>query len=536
MKFSINIIRTDKKMTILWGAFLIATFLEAFSYLSIPYIEKIIIDKLVINELNQIGYLLLYMILFLVIHYSFQFLRSYLQVKMIGIAETNLKENILESLLELDKEFFIKTSVGKISDIIQKDTAIVVQFITGIMPVWIYDICIIVVLSFVLIFMNIYIYISIIPVILLINYLNKINKNKIGKYFIAHQENYSNMNQHIYEAVKSVDTIKLYNLRNYIINKYREISRMCIDSKLKLEIISTVLNGFTNFLLGLGNILIYILGVYLVAKGVMTIGDIVGFASYYIKIKDPIFQLRTLSENFIKSKKSFDRIKELVGKEECQKTNSKVLPEFKKIELKNVNFRYKDSEVIIKDFNFKIEKGDKIAIIGKSGVGKSTLKNLILNLYNVDSGEIFINDNNIKEYNMKEWYKYISVIDQEIILFNESINFNILLENQLTKKRVKELINLCDLNEFMNNKSFKVKDFGANLSGGQKKRIGLCRALAKDTDIYIFDELTSGLDYKTKEAVYKIFETELKYKTCIYITHDLLELKYFNKILNFDTL
>ncbi|MBI6039880.1 ABC transporter ATP-binding protein [Clostridium perfringens] len=538
IKFSINTIKESKKMTFLWIAFIVSTFLEALSYLTIPYIEKIIIDKLVIGKLGNINYLLISMMIFLVIHYTFQFFTNYLKVKMVGIVEIQLRENILKNLININKEFFIKTPIGKISNIIQKDTDIIVQFITSILPIWIYDICIILVLSSVLIFMNSYIYIAIMPIILLINYLNKLNKNKIKKYFIEHQDNYSNLNQHIYETIKGVDTIRNYGLSKYSLDKYILISNKCIESKVKLNVISTLLNGFTNFLLGLGNITIYIMGVYFVVNDTITIGDIFGFTSYYIRIKEPIFQLRTLSEHYVKAKESLDRVKQILNQNryKCGKGNK--ITNFESIEFRNVKFGYNSSNIIIDNFNLKINKGDKIAIIGKSGIGKSTLKNLILNMYSIDSGEILINGIDIQNYDMDSWYKNISVVDQDVFLFNESIKFNIELNNCLDTIKLKKLINVCDLDilkedNFSNTKT-QIKDFGTNLSGGQKKRISLCRALAKDSEVYIFDELTSGLDIKTKEHIYKIFEENLDGKTCIYITHDLTELKYFNKVLNFD--
>ncbi|MDD4467999.1 MAG: ABC transporter ATP-binding protein [Candidatus ainarchaeum sp.] len=206
-----------------------------------------------------------------------------------------------------------------------------------------------------------------------------------------------------------------------------------------------------------------------------------------------------------------------------------------KIEIKNLNFSYEPTKKVLEGVSFEIIKGDKVALIGPSGVGKTTIINLLLRFYDCPKESIFIDGIDINEYQVSQLKSKMAFVSQDLMLFNDTIEANILYSNPtLSKEKLKEIFNKTILNETINSLKDKeqtlIGEKGANLSGGEKQRIALARALAKDAEIIILDEPTSSLDPKTEEKISELMQTEFKEKTVIVIAHRPAILQKVNKI------
>lgn len=223
--------------------------------------------------------------------------------------------------------------------------------------------------------------------------------------------------------------------------------------------------------------------------------------------------------------------------------NSKRFNFNKYIEFKDVYYQYPYSKnQILKKLNFKIKLGEKVAIIGKTGSGKSTIISLLCGLLDDYKGSIHVDNLDIKKINFQEWIKNISHVPQEIFLSNDTIYDNIKFLNEenkeINKKEILRAADLATVTEFADQKENKINtvvgDNGKNLSGGQKQRVGLARGFLKKTKILILDEATNQLDKKTEEKIYNNIEKNFPNITLIVITHNHNLLDFFDKVINLD--
>tara|TARA_B110000263_G_scaffold249742_1_gene268329 strand:- start:39 stop:1862 length:1824 start_codon:yes stop_codon:yes gene_type:complete len=248
------------------------------------------------------------------------------------------------------------------------------------------------------------------------------------------------------------------------------------------------------------------------AYGVLTPAKAISKASYSIK-KGNAAAERVLE--ILESESSIKEIKNPINK---QSFNSEII-------FKNVSFKY-DQESVLNNINFKIQKGQTIAIVGQSGSGKSTIANLIPRFYDVCSGEILIDGINIKDLYKSELRKLMGLVSQESILFNDSISNNIKLSNsKVNLKEIEESAKIANANEFIekfeHGYDLNVGDGGGKLSGGQKQRISIARAVLSNPPIMILDEATSSLDSESEKLVQDALENLMKNRTSIIIAHRL---------------
>ncbi len=233
-----------------------------------------------------------------------------------------------------------------------------------------------------------------------------------------------------------------------------------------------------------------------------------------------------------------DLLKIKEDKKFMYKNDSEIFNFEKHIEFKNVNYKYPNSEnALFNKINFKINAGDKVAIIGKTGSGKSTIIDLIIGLLKPSEGQVIIDNKNLNNINFASWVKNLSFVPQEIFLKNDSIFNNInFTNNDFSSEEIMNSAKLAEVLEFAKNKEqnldFNVGDNGKYLSGGQKQRIGLARGFLKKSKILILDEATNQLDKKTEEKIYKNLERDFVKVTLIVVTHDKSNLKYFNNIID----
>ena len=212
----------------------------------------------------------------------------------------------------------------------------------------------------------------------------------------------------------------------------------------------------------------------------------------------------------------------------------------KKIQIKNLSFGFTKDFTILENLNFEILKNKKIGISGESGSGKTTFIDILTGLLKPTKGDISVDEINIYDANVSSWIKKISFIQQKVFIFNSSLRQNITLVNDnqmIDKKKLDKILELSDLKNFVNSKQnlelFNVGEFGNNLSGGQKQKVGLARALYQDSEILILDESTNAIDEVSER---KIIENilSLNDKTIIFITHNLKNLVNFDETFKFE--
>lgn len=277
--------------------------------------------------------------------------------------------------------------------------------------------------------------------------------------------------------------------------------------------------------------LIYILvGIILVNQNI-SIGAVIAFESYALMMSEPIISGFKLLFEVTSLFPSISRFFEFMDYEEELSGNKFI--EYRKLdyEFKDVWFSYINGKEIFSDVNIKINSEEKIAVIGANGAGKTTFINLILRILTPTSGDIYLSSVNYKEYNLEDYRDNINIVSHEVYLFNSSIYDNICLGRKIDKKELYMVISKVNLTSLIEQKGFdyNVGENGKNLSGGQKQKIGIARALIVPKPILILDEATSNLDKETVEILMRVITNDYPNTTVICITHSKHVEKVFPK-------
>ena len=321
-----------------------------------------------------------------------------------------------------------------------------------------------------------------------------------------------NINELTREQLKGIRVIRAFNAETYSENKVAKGN----NDLTKLQMFNQKMMGILNpgiYLIMQGvSLSIYIIGAYLINEASMmdkmtVFSNMVVFSSYAMQVISSFLMLAFIFILYPRAEVSANRINEVLD------TDSSILNgsvtkhnDVKgKIEFKHVSFKYPDSEeYMLEDISFKAQKGDTVAFIGSTGSGKSTLINLVPRFYDVTSGEILIDDINVKDYNLKTLHEKIGYVPQKAVIFNDSIMNNILYGDagkKLTKEMGIEASKIAQADDFITKmeKEYNshIASGGTNVSGGQKQRISIARAIARKPEFYIFDDSFSALDYKT---------------------------------------
>ncbi len=320
------------------------------------------------------------------------------------------------------------------------------------------------------------------------------------------------------ENLMGIRVVRAFNAEEYQENKFEDVNSALTNQQLynqkKFAIMSPVMYMVMNML----TLAIYFIGANLIDSAMMVdkislFGDMVVFSSYAMQIIMSFLMLAMIFMILPRAEVSISRINEVLdtditikdGKGNINKTETGT------VEFKNVSFKYPDAEeYLLKNISFKAEKGKTVAFIGSTGSGKSTLINLIPRFYDVTEGEVLVDGVNVKEYKLEDLYNILGYIPQKAVMFDGTVESNVAYgdsKNKKTKEDILKAIEVAQAKEFVSKMDDKelshIAQGGTNVSGGQKQRLSIARAIAKNPEIYIFDDSFSALDYKTDSVLRK---------------------------------
>lgn len=354
--------------------------------------------------------------------------------------------------------------------------------------------------------------------------LSKRKEKKMGELIECHRD----FSAWFDDNIGGVKEIKLWNLYNHRYETFERKQR----NILKLNKENTMLdtwNVFYEVMLEWSVTgLLYILGGLLIVNGSLTIGGVFAFLSYSNYVTGPIssiLNIRYFLSRILPSAKDFFSFLDLNEESNIENDNKvkKVKKENKGIEFKKVAFSYEDNREVLGDISFTISKGEKVAIIGANGSGKTTILKLLLRFIEPTSGEIDFQEKNINQISTDKYRSLFSVVSQEPYLFNDTIYNNINLDGNSSKEKVKKACRQSGASEFINKlpnkEDSKIGRNGARLSGGEKQKLAVARALLKDSPIVILDEATSAYDIESDSYLHNVLFNEFKEKSVIMITH-----------------
>jgi len=353
---------------------------------------------------------------------------------------------------------------------------------------------------------------------------------------------------------KATDSLLNYETVNYFNAHAHERVRFlsALEKYKEANILVTVSLGVINcvhsLVISFGLLLNLLLAVHMFTDGILTIGDVVMLITYILQIYDPMFYLGTYYKNFRMALTNVEQVFNLIDvNSEIKESENPEPCGIKKgqITFNNVSFSYTDNvdNILINKMNFNIPEGSSVAFVGSTGSGKTTINRLIYRLYDPLEGKIYIDGCNVADLKLKELRSKIAVVPQEVVLFNETLLYNLtyaienkdeLTENQLMKL-VRSACKKAQLLSFIESlpEGFetKVGERGVRFSGGERQRVGIARALLKDSPIVIFDEATSALDSNTEDSLMDAIKNASKGKTTIMVAHRLSTIKHCDNII-----
>lgn len=355
----------------------------------------------------------------------------------------------------------------------------------------------------------------------------KILSKLIRKYYVQRQQLLGRINGIVEEKVSSYKTVTAYNQQAASIEEFNQTSDRLTKAGITADIISSSMGPVMNMLNNISFVIVAVFGGYFVIKGYITVGVISAFIIYSKQFSRPINELSQLYGQIQTAMAGAERIFEILDAESEDKSGAIHMQETKGVvEFRHVNFSYVPGKPIIRDFNLKVEAGKKIALVGSTGSGKTTVVNLLMRFYDIDSGEILLDGVNIKDIDCNDLRDLIGIVLQDTVLFTDSIRNNLAYANpDATNKEIVQAAEFSHSREMIMGlpKRYRTRlsEAGDNLSQGQRQLIAIGRTFLSHPHILILDEATSNIDTRTEkhiqDAMYKLMEG----KTSLIIAHRL---------------
>ena len=544
-----------KQLYILFFITIFSTLIEVFNIgLIIPLLTSIIkfsnisSNELIINlfifldiELTKVNFIYLIislLFLFSIIKFVFQFIILNKQLKIRNHLFTYFANNLLNFYMSQDWDYHLKNGSSKLIRNVNFESAMIVNQIFLPLISIITELLLLITIFLLLIIYNlkitVIIFLSVLVIFLLIHYLSKSTLDKLSKErLFFSKENF----KFLHELFNITREIILYKVKNFFIRKHiksfdnyltvdRKINLFKNSPKIIFELMFVLLLCFfliisVNFSDKDLNEIIIILGLYLAAA--------IKLIPSAVKINSS-FQLINVGKDILYDLYESLNLEKKLKKEESVKLNTFV----NEIELKNISFKYPENEKnILKNINLTIRKNSITCIVGESGAGKSTLLDIICSLSKHSDGEIYI-DNKIVNSKSHDWKNLIGYVGQNVNLIDDTLVKNIILDSDYNEQNIeiaKNLILKCKLEglekSLTKRKNSQIGEDARNISGGEKQRINIARALFKKPEIIVLDEATNALDELTEKEIFNLIKDLSKTKTIIIVTHK-LELKKFS--------
>ena len=353
------------------------------------------------------------------------------------------------------------------------------------------------------------------------------------------------------ENLNGIRVVRAFNAEKYQEEKFDKVNTSLTNQQLFNQRAFAIMSPVMYLVLYFLTLSIYFVGANLINNALMAdklviFGDMIVFSSYAMQVIMSFLMLALIFMILPRAGVSAKRINEVLDTELTIKDgiiDKNTTDEIGTVEFKNVFFKYPDAEeYLLEDISFKVEKGETVAFIGSTGSGKSTLINLIPRFYDATKGKVLVDGVDVKDYKEEFLYNKLGYVSQKAVIFNGSVNYNVSYgdngKKEVSDKIIKEAIKVAQAKEFvekMDNKyETHISSGGTNISGGQKQRLSIARAIARNPEIYIFDDSFSALDYKTDSLLRKELKTYTKDATTLIVAQRIGTIMNADKIIVLD--
>ena len=488
-------------------------------------------------DLNALIDILIIVSILYVVSSVFSYLQSIFLIDVTTKISYDLREKLIEKILHLPMD---KVEENKRGDILSRVTNDVDSLQNGITQSFIQLTTAIITLIGVFIMMlSINIWMTLATVVLipiafiLISLMTKFSQ----KYFLRQLEYKGSLNGQIEETFTGHDIIRTFNQEETSMEKFEMDNENWFTYEWKSQFYSSLNGPLMNFISNFTYVVVAVLGAVFVLQRVIAVGDILAFFQYTQSFTRPIQQITRVMNQIQTAMAASERIFEFLDYEDEENPSDRQITEIHKgITFENVSFSYTSNEKIIKDLSFDVKKGEKIAIVGETGAGKTTIVKLLMRFYDIDSGSIKIDGTDIEEYEKNSLRSLIGMVLQDSWLFSDTISNNIQYGNLNATKD--EIINASTqvyadnfIRQLPDGYESKLNEDTDNVSHGQKQLLTIARTILSKKEVLILDEATSSVDTRTEKLIQKAMDKLMEGKTSFIIAHRLSTIRNADKII-----
>ena len=493
-------------------------------------------------DFAKIGKIILFALGLYAVSALFSMIQSYIMAGVAQKATYKIRNELTEKINKLPMKYFDKKTNGEVLSIISNDVDTlstglnqsITQIITSI-----FTIIGILVMMLSISWEMTLVSLLILPVSAVI--LKKVI-GKSQKYFVKQQEYLGHVNGQVEEVYGGHNIVKVFGRENEAIKEFEKDNQELYKSGWRSQFLSGLMHPLMNFVGNVGYVAVAILGGYFAVKGRITVGNIQSFIQYNKQFTQPIGQVAQISSTIQSMLAAAERIFEfLEEKEEVEDVKNPLSTDGLKgnIKFEHVHFGYDPEKTIINDFNADVKDGQKIAIVGPTGAGKTTMVKLLMRFYDVNSGAILLDGHNIKEFKRGELRKMFGMVLQDTWLFGGTIKENIKYSKpDATDSEVIEAAKAAHVHHYIKTLSkgydAKINEESTNISAGQKQLLTIARVILANPKILILDEATSSIDTRTEQQIQSAMDNLMEGRTSFIIAHRLSTIKNADLILVMD--
>ncbi|HCW8828792.1 TPA: SAV1866 family putative multidrug efflux ABC transporter [Staphylococcus aureus] len=477
--------------------------------------------------------------IFVIVRPPIEFIRQYLAQWTSNKILYDIRKKLYNHLQALSARFYANNQVGQVISRVINDVEQTKDFIlTGLMNIWLDCITIIIALS-IMFFLDVKLTLAalfIFPFYILTVY---VFFGRLRELTRERSQALAEVQGFLHERVQGISVVKSFAIEDNEAKNFDKKNTNFLTRALKHTRWNAYSFAAINTVTDIGPIIVIGVGAYLAISGSITVGTLAAFVGYLELLFGPLRRLVASFTTLTQSFASMDRVFQLIDEDYDIKNGVGAQPiEIKqgRIDIDHVSFQYNDNEApILKDINLSIEKGETVAFVGMSGGGKSTLINLIPRFYDVTSGQILIDGHNIKDFLTGNLRNQIGLVQQDNILFSDTVKENILLGRPTaTDEEVVEAAKMANAHDFIMNLpqgyDTEVGERGVKLSGGQKQRLSIARIFLNNPPILILDEATSALDLESESIIQEALDVLSKDRTTLIVAHRLSTITHADKI------
>ena len=490
-------------------------------------------------DFGKVGQIALTLLGLYVISALFSFVQRFLMTNVAQKITYKLRNDIAIKINKLPMKYFDKKTNGEVLSIITNDIDTLSMNLNQSITEIITSVCTIIgilVMMFSISWQMTLISLVILPIAgILVTFIVK----KSQKYFTRQQDYLGHVNGQVEEIYGGLNIVKVFNAEEKVTKDFEKANDELYHSGWKSQFLSGLMHPVMNFISNVGYVAVAVAGGYLAINGTITVGNIQSFIQYNRQFTQPINQLAQISNMLQAMMAAAERIFEFLEEPEEEVTAKENIDTSKlkgNVEFKHVKFGYDPEKTIIKDFNANVHEGQKIAIVGPTGAGKTTMVKLLMRFYDVTDGEIDIDGHNVKDFDRGELRKMFGMVLQDTWLFGGTVKENIKYSKEdATDTEVVEAAKAAHVHHFIktlpNGYNSMINEESTNISAGQKQLLTIARVILADPKILILDEATSSIDTRTEIQIQSAMDNLMKGRTSFIIAHRLSTIKNADLIL-----